>query len=316
MSHPRRRRSLFMAVMRLSFLPLRLRLRVIAILLVGLLLHVPSTMAFQFKKDTGDDCSTIQIEDCQQRRQQRQQSSPLWFSCPVTCAELLHREGSMAEVHDTPEAFFQIHVRPFHHQHPPPLHSPLWLSLEDYEGYVTVVAVVPTAYPDMAQFHYQLLEHVASVYPFTVQILLVPLDNDNDNDDSTSSSSSSSSSSSATPPATPKWEPPRRNKATKVVILEPITATDTTTTSTGTTTTTTTSPPSTLRLLEYVAHAKVVAGHPLSSSSSSLVADDCVTVFLVSFDGMFIERLIAPTLMELERRIGVHLLQLEFQAEL
>ena len=297
---------------------LRLSLMLVFFLL---LVQVPwTTTAFQFKKDTGEDCSSVQVEDCQQERGEREQK--VWFSCPLTCADRLSMEGSMAEIHETPEAFFQFPVKPLlpmNDDNPPHSHSHFPsppLSLEDYEGYVTVVAVVPTAYPGMAQFQYQLLEHVASVYPFTVQILLVPLDpppqNNNNHPTHNKDDELEPSSSSETPPP-PRWKPPRRNGSNnnnKVMILEPMTLTVTTTT-----------PPSlstSFRLVEYLAQAHIVAGNHASRPSppSALVWDDRVTIFLVSFDGMFIERLIAPTLVELERRIAVHLLQLEVQAEL
>ena len=47
------------------------------------------------------------------------------------------------------------------------------LSLEEYAGYVTIVAIVPLL-QGMAQFYYELLEHVQSIYPYTLQILLLP----------------------------------------------------------------------------------------------------------------------------------------------
>jgi len=187
----------------------------------------------------------------------------------------------MAEIRKDPQAFYELTVQPIPKRESKSTSVPT-LSLEDYEGYVTVFATVPTSYSGMAYFYLSMLEHIASVYPFTVQILLQPLD-ERDGDDETCT-------------ATPgRWDPATdeeyRKKSTngggrRVILLEPTAHS--------------------IPILEYVVQAEITAGSP-----SSTLRSDRVTVFIISYDGRFIERLISPTITELERRIAVHLLQLE-----
>lgn len=174
----------------------------------------------------------------------------------------------MAEVHEDPQAFFELDVQPYKRNHP--------LPLEDYEGYVTAYAVVPVAFPTMAKFYYDMLEHIASIYPFTVQFILLPLV---DNRDEKSPGS-----------PTEVLQTSRYNQPSTTV-LEPSSH----------------YPPA----LAYLLHAEIVAGNTQAS-----LWNDRPTIFLVSSDGVYIERLIAPTIIELERRIAVHLLQLETTSEL
>jgi hypothetical protein len=239
------------------------------------LLMIQSTVGFQYKMDTGDDCSESTATDCQQ-------SPSLWFSCPMTCSERLQVEGSMAEVREDPQAFFELTVQPFQT-------GKSSVSLEDYEGYVTVFAVVPKAFSGMTKFYRDMLEHIAFVYPFTVQFLLLPWNGDDDESSTMSSTVSSSSLSSLEEEALglTRYTKPRVTVLESAHHQQPTAA------------------------LNYLLHAELMAGNSRSS-----LWDDRVTVFVVSCDGMFIERLISPTITQLERRIAVHLLQLEIHSEL
>lgn len=94
-----------------------------------LLLLLGRSSGFQYKQDTSEDCNARTMEECQ--------VSPIvWFQCPVSCSEMLHIEGSMAEIHDDPEALYQMSVTKSNGQE---------LSLEDLEGYVTIL---PSSQPN------------------------------------------------------------------------------------------------------------------------------------------------------------------------
>jgi hypothetical protein len=144
------------------------------------------------------------------------------------------------------------------------------LELEDFEGYVTLYAVIPLM-PGMAQFYYEMLEHVQTIFPYTVETLVAPYITSsnvrNNNNDVT---------------ITPHKEP-------KTILLqvekEPT------------------------PVLEYLMNAEIVAGN----DDTDLLMDR-VTIFIVTVDGMFIERLTSPTMRLLERRVSVFLMQ--FKTEL
>lgn len=223
-----------------------------------LLLLQDAAMSFQFKSDSLEDCSD-RVSECLT-------SSTFWYDCPITCAESLQLRGSMHEVHDDPEEFFQLEVTKADGKR---------LSLEDHEGYVNVYAVLPLEYPGMAQFYYDMFEHIGTVFPFTVEIMVLP------------------------------WQEPPEDHATKdvaarlvknhekprVLVLE--------------------STSQSTNELDYLTNAGVVAGNV-----EPTLYVDRVTIFLVTADGMFIERLVSPPMPLLERRISVHLKQLAFTVDL
>lgn len=179
-------------------------------------------------------------------------------------------EGSMAEIHDDPEALYQMTVTTSKGQQ---------LSLEDHEGYVTIFAVVPTQYAGMAKFYYDMLEHIGSIYPFTVQFLFLPWQSSDNKEDKGQTDD------------TEALLAPQRYSKPHVVLLEAVSKpTD---------------------ALKYLLKANIVAGNDDAS-----LKEDRVTTFLISSDGMYVERLLSPTITLLERRIGVYLQQLSMSREL
>lgn len=48
------------------------------------------------------------------------------------------------------------------------------VNFEDFEGEIVIVALVPM-FPGMAQFHYDLLNHVLDVYQYGVHVVFVPM---------------------------------------------------------------------------------------------------------------------------------------------
>jgi hypothetical protein len=218
-----------------------------------------TTAAFQYQKDTDDNCTERQVEDCTK-------SETVWFQCPITCSNHLFREGTMKEVpvDEDPEDFFQMQVTK---------QNGNTLELQDFEGYVTLYAVIPLM-PGMAQFYYEMLEHVQTIFPYTVETLVAPY--------ITTSTVGNNNNNNNVVTITPHKEP-------KTILLkeekEPT------------------------PVLEYLMNAEIVAGN----DDTDLLMDR-VTIFIVTVDGMFIERLTSPTMRLLERRVSVFLMQ--FKTEL
>eukprot|EP00934_Nitzschia_sp_Nitz4_P003814 Nitzschia sp. Nitz4//scaffold28_size193895//163172//163894//NITZ4_001685-RA/size193895-processed-gene-0.82-mRNA-1//-1//CDS//3329546042//3804//frame0 len=227
--------------------------------LLALLLFIQGVKGlFEFQRDTKPECAEASEEWCAQ-------DPTRWLTCPMACPQTLEREGAMAEVHQDPEAFFQIPVESY------PPHSHI-SSLEDQEGYVTLFAVLPLKDPGMANFYRNMLEHVANVFPYTIQTIILPwieLEGDHDSNDTPMKQTIS------------QWKPSKR-----LLMLEPT--------------------PRVTQALDYLVQAPLAAGNP-----DATLAVDRVTVFLVSMDGVYIERLVSPTMTLLERRASVFLQQLD-----
>ena len=200
----------------------------------------------------------------------------------------------MAEIDGDPEAFFQLTVKTASSSSAAAAavsstatvaSNNNEMSLEDFEGYVTLFAVVPTNYLGMAMFYYDMLEHIATIYPFTVRFILLPWQS------KVVVTEEDPSKEQETTIVDAVFQP-QRYQNPKVVLLEP------------------SSRPT--KALEYLLHAPIVAGN----GEDVALQEDRVTIFLVSADGMFIERLVSPTITLLERRLAVFLLQLSLSPEL
>lgn len=217
---------------------------------------VPSALGFRYQEDTMGSCPS-HVSECKT-------SETLWYECPISCSRSLELEGSMAEISETedPEEFFQFEATKANGDS---------LSLSDAcEGYVTVYAVVPMV-AGMSQFYHDMLEHIASVFPYTVQVLLLPWMGLPRNHKEKSEA----------------WMKEavfknRESSKKRVIVLKE-----------------TSEPP---KELEYLVHVPLVAGN-----SDPAILLDRVTVFLVSAEGVFIERVVSPTMELLERRISVYL---------
>lgn len=239
----------------------------IAWLLLLSLTTTMTTSAFQYQQDTYEHCEE-EVAACTK-------SPTFWYQCPITCSKALALEVSIFEVKEgDPEDLYRLQVTKHDKR--------TILELEDFEGYVTMYAVLPLL-PGMAQFYYELLEHVQGIYKYTVQTLVEPhkVVPDVVVDDSTNSNDDDDDMSILEPLPNAKTillQPSQNNEASD--------------------------------LLQYMLEAgELMAGNDYGSTFHG----DRVTIFLVSADGKFIERLISPTMTLLERRIAVFLKQLEWK---
>jgi hypothetical protein len=121
-------------------------------------------------------------------------------------------------------------------------------------------------WPGMAQYYYDAIEHVAHVYRYTLVALILPYP-------------------AVTPDNQINSEPLLVVEKTKSILLEQPSI-----------------PNDHPEILQYVLSREVVAGNQFDIA----LALDRPTIFLISHNGMYIERLVAPTMETLERRVKVY----------
>eukprot|EP00980_Cylindrotheca_fusiformis_P002912 scaffold675_cov103-Cylindrotheca_fusiformis.AAC.23 len=238
----------------------------IALLIFAIILLVSPTEGFHFKQDTGNCSDITEEKDCIQDKN-------VFFDCPHTCSTLLQMPGSIGRMEDS--AFFDQSVTR--------QDNGKRLSLEDFEGYVTLYAILPLV-PN-AQYYYEMLEHVHEIFPYTVEILAMPYqvpspDEDQDQQQQEDQKAALIDDFIITPHDNPK-----------VRFLQQETRPD---------------------LLYYLWESNVYAGEEVMAN----IPNDRASIYIISADGMFVERLISPSLTDLERRIIVYLKQLEQHREL
>lgn len=64
-----------------------------------------------------------------------------------------------------PESFYQLEFT---------THEGKTFDLEDSQGYVTLFATVPLL-PGMSQYYYELIHHVQTIFPYTLETIVLPL---------------------------------------------------------------------------------------------------------------------------------------------
>jgi hypothetical protein len=115
---------------------------------------------FQWDKDS--------LLDCHQREEAGQctQDGVTFYQCPISCTSKLRFAGmrTHGEAND-PEDFFELST---------PLVNGKKLTFDRFEGYVTMIIVIPLV-PGMAQYYYDMLEHLHKIYPFTIEMIIFPV---------------------------------------------------------------------------------------------------------------------------------------------
>jgi len=116
-----------------------------------------------FDKDTRDDCADI-IDACWSDI-----FANIFVECAATCTQQLEQPRMNGKASDA-SAFYDLpSVRL---QRPTNSKS---MQMEDLEGYVVIVAIVPLI-PGMAAYYYELLEHLHSSFRPNLEIVLLPVD--------------------------------------------------------------------------------------------------------------------------------------------
>jgi hypothetical protein len=208
-------------------------------------------------------------ENCQQRVDECTNSRSMWYKCPISCSQHFEREGYMAEERSSPEQFFNLKATRQVVVNDRRDANSLTMSMDDNEGYITLYAILPLI-QGMAQYYYDAIEHVANVYRYTLVAMILPYPTLTPNDED------------ATDSVKNILIPVEKSKS--ILLQQPPTHRD---------------HPD---VLQYILTREVVAGNHFDIA----LALDRPTIFLISHNGMYIERLVAPTMETLERRVKVY----------
>ena len=107
-------------------------------------------------------------EDCEERLEAGRcfNDPTTFYQCPVTCTKEINDAGPFKSGEtETADLFWDLEVS---------LSGAKKMSFERFEGYVTLIAVVPLT-EGMSQYFYDMLEHIHKVYPFTIEIVVFPV---------------------------------------------------------------------------------------------------------------------------------------------
>ncbi|KAL7533013.1 hypothetical protein ACHAWF_004314 [Thalassiosira exigua] len=87
-------------------------------------------------------------------------------NCPESCHKKTHREPEKRNIRDDQEELYELSAKTT---------SGKILSMENFEGYVTVI-VNAARVCDYSEVFYETLEHMHSVHPYALEILAFPFD--------------------------------------------------------------------------------------------------------------------------------------------
>jgi hypothetical protein len=128
------------------------------LLLLSILFFADINAAFEFQHDFDAEQCARGVEKCTT-------TNDMWYKCPISCSKHLEEEGAMAEERSDPEQFYLLETTN---------RDGKIISLEDNEGYVTLFAALPLL-PGMAPFYYDVIEHIAEVYKYTLVPMIFPI---------------------------------------------------------------------------------------------------------------------------------------------
>lgn len=129
-------------------------------LLVFLLSNL-AVLGNKYDRDTGTDCEAkAEKEYCTKDPQ-------TYFDCPITCAEYKRPQAETWGAFENKESpFYNYKFRDINGK---------TVEFENYDGEIVIVALIPM-YPGLAQFHYELLQHVLDVYKYAVEVVILPME--------------------------------------------------------------------------------------------------------------------------------------------
>lgn len=147
------------------------------------------------------------------------------------------------------------------------------IETDRFEGYVTVVGFIPLL-PGMAAYYYEMMEHLHSVFQPTVQFVAIPMD-------------------------LGLGLHIKRHERPHVMVLEEETA------------------PDMHPLIKFLTQVKPRNGAGVKDHHGEMhqspLQTDRVTFYIVGADAYFVERMISPTMGELEQKIGVYLKTIDYE---
>ena len=131
-------------------------------LLVILLLLILTYAAVsnKFDSDTGENC------DQKAAKELCTTTPDTYFECPITCARRVRPERAAWGGFDSSDSpFYQFRWRDYQGKR---------VNFEDFDGEIVIVATIPML-PGLAQYNYDLLNHVLDVYKYGVEVVVVPM---------------------------------------------------------------------------------------------------------------------------------------------
>lgn len=223
--------------------------------------HVSAT--FQWDQDTLDDCEARALSG------QCTLDDTTFYQCPKTCKKDIESPGdrTQGEIEDGKEDdLFELFT---------PMPGNKMMEWDRFEGYVTLVAVIPLL-PGMAQYYYDMMEHLHTIWPYTLEIVVFPVRLKED-------------------PENPTDHPPvqlKRPAKSKIVVTKELEVADMNTIESN-------------PILEYIEEA--------INPGSGFLLPDRVMTYIISFNAKFIEKDASPSLDFLERLVTHHLQAYEWK---
>eukprot|EP00545_Synedropsis_sp_CCMP1620_P008334 CAMPEP_0119014296 /NCGR_PEP_ID=MMETSP1176-20130426/9475_1 /TAXON_ID=265551 /ORGANISM="Synedropsis recta cf, Strain CCMP1620" /LENGTH=220 /DNA_ID=CAMNT_0006967451 /DNA_START=71 /DNA_END=730 /DNA_ORIENTATION=+ len=129
--------------------------------LLVLLLSGHVVLGNKYDHDTGSNCKEkAEKEYCTK-------DPHTYFECPITCAEYKKPQHETWGAHEAKES-------PFYNYAFKDINGKT-IRFDNYDGEIVIVALIPM-YPGLAQFHYELLNHVLDVYKYVVDVIVLPME--------------------------------------------------------------------------------------------------------------------------------------------
>jgi hypothetical protein len=217
------------------------------------------TRVAPFDKDIREDCRSLLVH-CQSDL-----FAHVYLQCPASCTRYLHEEGMIGTAHENPDALYEVGtLRTYQGKR---------VETDRFEGYVTVLAVVPLL-PGMAVYYYEMLEHLHSVFAPKAELVVMPVDQ-----------------------GLGIHIKARSNG--RVVVLEEESAVET--------------HPWIRHLTSVKPRTGAAAKDHNGVVTQTPLQTDRVNVYIVSADGYYVERLVSPSMALLEQKVGLYLKTIDYE---
>ena len=201
----------------------------------------------------------------------------VYLQCPGLCTKLLEEEGVVGTSHENPDALYEAGtLRTYPHGD--------LIDADRFEGYVLVLAIVPLL-PGMSVYYYDMMEFLHKVFVPTVEFVLLPIDHDHG--------------------IHIKMREERNGNGGKVVVLEEESAITVTKTHPWIKHLISIKPRSGLGARGEEDGVTTIEQRPLQT--------DRVTIYIVSADGFYIERLISPSMNKLKQKIRTYTKTIDYE---
>ena len=265
-----------------------------------------SSSSYLLDKDTRDDCLEY-VDNCSSissggNNKDKKLDNTFFLSCPITCSQHLHTIGGIGETTKDPDDnYYSQDINIIVTGGGNVVKS---TSIEDLvEGYVTVFVMMPMKDDDgkandsgMIQYYYELLYHIASIYKYSLQVFLQPLDVSPNAEKDLPKKKKKNKHNDIVGKYI-KQHPQGSDKVKNLVLLE---------------TTTKQTIPTVINNFVLATKPMAAGGITQDEYEPRIIGNDRVAIYIVSADAKFVEQLISPPIHVLEQRLGVYISQLSY----